>query len=87
MDTKNTNTSPPENDPQQSVLYTYARFSGFGIQLGVAFLLGIYGGKFLDARLDTRPLFLVVGAMLGMIAGFYSVFKLVTKSTPGKKNE
>lgn len=78
----------PDNnkDTQQSVLYTYARFSGFGIQLGVTFLLGIYGGKYLDAKLDTHPLFLVIGAVLGMIVGFYSVFKLV-QGGQKKKNE
>ncbi|MBF0106211.1 MAG: AtpZ/AtpI family protein [Deltaproteobacteria bacterium] len=75
----------PDPSPQQSALYTYAKFSGFGLQLGASFLLGIYGGKYLDGQLDTRPLFLVIGALLGMAAGFYSVYKLIVQTNKRKK--
>jgi len=57
----------------------YGRFSGAGFQMAVATLLGIFGGKFLDEKLATKPLFLIVGGLLGMIAGFYSIYQLLRK--------
>ncbi|OVE80846.1 hypothetical protein BVY03_05320 [bacterium K02(2017)] len=73
------------NKKQDSMLKTYARFSGFGIQLGLFFLGGVYGGKFLDAKLATKPIFLVVGGILGMLLSFYSLIKLLNQQP--KKDE
>ena len=70
------------NNNNRSLLKTYARFSGLGFQIGLFFLAGIYGGKYLDTRLDTKPVFLVIGATLGMIGGFFGLFRMIM---PGKK--
>lgn len=46
--------------------------SQLGFVLGAAVLIGIFGGSFLDARFGTSPLFLALGAILGMASGIYS---------------
>lgn len=40
-------------------------------------LAGLGGGHWLDNRLQTRPLFLLLGGTLGLGAGLYHFFKAV----------
>lgn len=40
-------------------------------------LAGILGGYWLDRRLGTRPVFLLLGGTLGLAAGLYYFFKTV----------
>ncbi|MDN5325464.1 MAG: synthase protein [Moorella sp. (in: firmicutes)] len=46
----------------------------FGITLAAGTLLGFYGGNWLDRRLGTSPWLMLAGALLGIGAGFYSIF-------------
>jgi F0F1-type ATP synthase assembly protein I len=45
--------------------------------LAVTVLAGLGGGYWLDRRLGTRPVFLLVGAALGIGAGLYHFLKVV----------
>jgi F0F1-type ATP synthase assembly protein I len=40
---------------------------------------GAWGGYWLDARLGTTPWLFVVGALLGITAGFYHFFSIVLR--------
>ena len=62
---------------------------GLGTTLAVTVLAGLGGGYWLDGRLKTRPLFLLLGGILGLGAGLYHFFKTVAgsqrdKRTPGQ---
>lgn len=72
-----------------STVQALAVASQLGFVLGAAVLLGILGGAFLDTRLGTSPLFLVVGSIVGAVAGIYSAAQLATYLLArfGKKNE
>jgi ATP synthase protein I len=48
-----------------------------GIQFVVMILVCIFAGQWLDDKFDTKPIFTLVGAVFGMIAGFYHFFKVV----------
>ncbi|MGL4819817.1 MAG: AtpZ/AtpI family protein [Bacilli bacterium] len=37
-------------------------------------VLGILGGKWLDNRLETFPIFMIIGLFLGLVAGVYSLY-------------
>jgi ATP synthase protein I len=50
--------------------------SQLGFVLVAAVLIGIVGGSFLDSKLGSSPFLMVIGALLGMIAGIYSVWQL-----------
>ena len=67
-------TEPQEPNGKQPNPWSYATL-GFEVVLPV--LLSTYGGYWLDERLGTLPLFLLVGVLLGMAAGFYTLFKRV----------
>lgn len=53
------------------------------MDLGVIFVVtvggGALGGSWLDARLGTAPWLLLVGALLGIVVGFYHFFSTVLR--------
>lgn len=55
----------------------YAIYTGIVFQLVMAIVLGVLGGRYLDQKLDTQPVFLVVGVVLGSTLGFYNLFRLL----------
>jgi F0F1-type ATP synthase assembly protein I len=60
-------------------LQDVAPLLGLGTTLAASVLLGVGAGYWLDSKLDTRPAFLLVGAMLGLLAAglhFYRVLVL-----------
>ena len=48
---------------------------GLGTTLAVTVLAGLGGGYWLDGRLGTRPVFLLIGGVLGVGAGLYQFFR------------
>lgn len=73
----------------------YARYLNLAFSIGISMvltmLLGIYGGLWLDRRLDSSPLFLLAGTFLGIGAGFYNLWselsKLSEQNIKGKLEE
>ncbi len=59
------------SDEADSTLVAMARFSGHGLTLAMSTGLFMVGGWWLDGRMGTRPLFTIVGALVGAGAGFY----------------
>jgi len=55
--------------------------SRVGVEMVVATIAGAGLGYFTDRWLDTAPWFLVVGVVLGGVAGFLGVYRLVSKSS------
>ena len=53
----------------------FARLSGLGLQMGIVLILFALGGNWLDERLGTSPLFLLVGVFAGAAGSFYSMWK------------
>ena len=56
-----------------------ALFSEIGITLLVTTLLGVLGGYWIDQRLGTLPIFVLVGLLLGMAAGALAVYRFITR--------
>ena len=52
-------------------------YLGLGTTLAVTVLAGLGGGYWLDSRLGTRPVFLLLGGVLALAAGLYHFFKTV----------
>ena len=51
---------------------------GFGIAISLAVLVG--GGVWLDLRLNSAPLWTIIGLVLGLIAAGYQLYELVLAS-------
>jgi ATP synthase protein I len=50
-------------------------YSTIGLQLAGTLLICVYTGNWLDRHYNTQPWFLLAGAALGMIGGFFNMFR------------
>jgi len=62
-----------------------APYSGLGLQLAVTVVLFWFIGKMIDEHYGTQPLWMIVGAMVGIVVGMYNFIKSVIEL--GKKKE
>jgi F0F1-type ATP synthase assembly protein I len=61
-----------------------AEFGGLGVQFAAGIVVFTFGGLWLDRRLGTMPLFLLVGLFVGCVGGFYSIYR---KATAAQKRD
>jgi F0F1-type ATP synthase assembly protein I len=70
---------------QRKQLRSANRVMAVGSEFGIATLIGLFGGSWLDRRFGTGPWLTVLGIALGMAAGIKSLMRLAP--TPTKKND
>jgi ATP synthase protein I len=51
-----------------------------GIRLGVSVILGVGGGLLVDSWLHTRPIFTLLGVVLGIGAAMYTIWDVARES-------
>ena len=61
-------------------MYNALTASSVGLELGVSVVLALLGGMWLDGELGTQPWFMLLGLVIGLIAGFRSVIRAVNRS-------
>jgi len=66
------------NEPGRALAY-FALFSEIGLVMLVADLAGALGGYWLDQRLGTLPLFVLVGLGIGLTAGALAVWRMINR--------
>lgn len=52
------------------------RLVGVGFFIGGSIAIGVFAGRWLDTKLDTR-LFWIVGLILGIVIAFYGVYLML----------
>ncbi len=62
------------------------RFIGLGWYVGLSILGGVLGGLWLDSKLNTRPVFVIIGLLLGILVAFYGFYKMLAFLNGRKKN-
>jgi ATP synthase protein I len=55
------------------------QFAGIGWYIAVSIVGGTLGGVWLDGRLGTSPLFLLLGLLLGLIVAFYGAYRMTVE--------
>ena len=50
---------------------------GVGFFVAGSIILGVVGGRWLDGRLNSEPLFLIIGLILGIVVAFYGVYTML----------
>ncbi len=48
-----------------------------GLDLALSVLAGVLLGHYLDGQAHTAPLLLIIGLFLGLIAGFYTAYRII----------
>ena len=71
--------APTDKRREPSMLAALGLASGIGLQLAASVLVGLGLGFVVDKLLHTSPWFLLVGLLLGIVAGGYSVVRMVMK--------
>ena len=55
-----------------------AAYAGFGLQFVIALLVFLYLGQWVDRKLGTEPVFLMIGVFVGAGGAFYSMYRKLT---------
>ena len=53
------------------------RLLGVGWYVGISVLLGVLGGFWLDSKYGTKPLWVIVGLVLGVVVAVYGVYQML----------
>jgi len=69
----------------KGTLREWMPYANIGIEMLVSVLIGAFGGYGLDRLFHTKPWLMIVGFILGSIAGFVSLFRLLQQEN--KKNQ
>jgi F0F1-type ATP synthase assembly protein I len=64
-----------------------AFYMDLGWRFALAIALGAGGGYWLDSKLQTLPLFLIVGLLLGATSGFLTIYRAVFPQNSTKTRE
>ena len=59
------------------------QFIGLGWFLAASILWGTLGGLYLDEWLDTKPVFLLLGVLLGVFCAFYGTYRMSIRYLAG----
>jgi ATP synthase protein I len=50
---------------------------GSSFYIGISIFLGVAGGLWLDRKLNTQPIFVLLGLILGLIVAFWGFYRMV----------
>lgn len=64
-------------DEGRSLWAETGQYMGFGLTWALSVLLFLMVGWWIDGKIGTEPLFMILGAFLGAGAGFYSLYQHV----------
>ena len=63
------------------------RLIGVGFFVGGSILLGVVAGLWLDNRLNTSPILVIVGLILGIAVAFYGVYQMLLPLIGSKRDK
>jgi F0F1-type ATP synthase assembly protein I len=56
---------------------TALSLSGMGFYIAGSIVLGIVGGRWLDEKLGTAPLFFIIGLIIGLAVAGYGTYNMI----------
>lgn len=60
---------------------------GVGFFVAISIILGVVGGRWLDDKLNSEPVFLIVGLLLGIVIAFYGVYIMLRPLMKDKQDK
>ena len=63
------------------------RLSTIGIEIALSVVVGLVGGRWLDGKLNTDPFLTVLGMVLGVAAGFWSLYRTTRQEQKRLKDD
>lgn len=53
------------------------RLAGLGWYVALCIVFGIAGGLWMDSKIDSSPIFMLSGTILGVVIAFFGMYKMV----------
>jgi F0F1-type ATP synthase assembly protein I len=63
------------------------RLVGVGWYIGLCVFVGVWGGLWLDSRLNTKPALVIAGLIIGIAAAIYGVYRMLLPSMRNRQNK
>ncbi len=63
------------------------RLTGVGFYIAACILLGTFVGLWLDGKLNTKPLFMIVGLFIGLVIAVYGVYQMIRPLMNNKRDK
>ena len=63
------------------------RLVGVGFFVGGSILLGVVAGLWLDNKLNSAPIWVIVGLFLGLVIAFYGVYRMLLPFMSNKQDK
>ena len=63
------------------------RLTGVGFFIGGSIFLGVFAGLWLDNRLNTAPVFILIGLVLGIAVAGIGVYQMLLPLLGNKRNK
>ena len=63
------------------------RLTGVGFFIGGSIVLGVFAGLWLDNTLNTKPVFMLVGLVLGIVVAAFGVYQMLLPLMGNKRNK
>jgi len=51
--------------------------TGIGFYIAGLIILGVLGGRWLDTKLNSEPIFIITGLILGVVIAFYGIYRML----------
>ena len=65
---------PTKGDP---FLVAFGLYGAVGFQLAISVVAGLFAGQWADGKLGTEPWLTLLGLLLGSVAGFYNLIRIL----------
>lgn len=73
--------------PQAQLWAAAGQYMGLGLTWALSTLLFLLAGWWLDGKVGTTPLFMILGAFVGASAGFYSLYRHVVLDARNREKD
>jgi ATP synthase protein I len=76
----------PADQKSKRLMEDWGKYGSIGVEMLASVLVGAFGGYGLDRLFHTKPWLMIVGFILGSIAGFRSLFRLLKEENKEKRD-
>lgn len=60
---------------------------GVGWYIGLSIIAGVLGDLWLDDKISTKPLFMILGLLLGVVIAVYGVYRMIIPLINGEQDK
>ncbi len=63
------------------------KLTGVGFFIGISIVGGTFAGLWMDGKLNTSPLFILIGLFLGLVVAVFGVYRMIKPFIKNNQDE